>query len=1091
MRKFTALIALIFLCGVQLVFAQRTITGTITHADNGDVIPGATIRIQGTTLGTVADLDGKYEVKVPESATTLIFSFVGMVTQQITIGDESVINVVLESDIQDIQGVVVTALGISRDKKALGYAVQNVDGDALTKARDNNPLGQLAGKVAGVQISGSSGNMGGSNRILIRGANSVTGENQPLFVIDGVPMDNSNFNSTDAARGAGGIDYGNMANDINPDDIESMSILKGPSAAALYGSRGANGVIMITTKKGPKGKKGIGVSVNSGVAFETVGLLPTYQTSYGGGYGPFDEAEIDGKMRLLPGYAIDESWGPKYEDQSVVHWFNLSDWEAAGKPAGGLTEDPWRTPENDVKSFFETGVTWTNNVAVTGANDAGSFRLSYTNMTSDGYMPNSQLDKNTVNFSGAHKLGDKLHASAVMTYIRTDAMGRAYTGYDDNNVMQKFTQWGQRQLDMVRLSDYVNPDGTQRVWNRGAWDNPNPEYSNNPYWTAYRNYTTDSRDRVYGNMGLVYDITDFLKVKGTMYTDFYTFRNHERIAIGSQETPYYSEGIRQYQENNYEALLMFDKQLNEDFSLKLNAGGNVRKSNYFRNIGQTSGGLVLPELYTLANSVDPVVIDDYNNKKQVNSVLGSASLGWKYMLYLDLTARNDWSSTLPMENNSYFYPSVTGTFVFSEMDALADAEWLSFGKIRAGWASVGNDTDPYNLTETYTNYAPNFNGVPRYSVPNSLPNNNLLPERTNSWEVGAEMSFLNNRMGLDVTYYNMLTNDLITQIDITAASGYTSKWINAGQMSNKGIELMLSGAPVRNDNFEWNIAFNFSKNNNELLELYQDIENYRLINGPFKVTVNASVGQPYGVLMGSDFIRDDEGNKLVSTTGRWRKTTSTNEVLGSVMPNYNLGIINNFKIFGADLGFVIDIQNGGSYFSTSYMWGMYSGMLEESVWYDDYESMDVTPADPDGQDIREGGVILNGVYGYYDEATETVVYTDAEGNIVDTPVANETAISGERWCSDFYSSADAQEVFDASYIKLREVTLGYTLPKKLTGPINNLRIAAYGRNLMIWGLDNRHFDPEAAVTSSGNIQGIEGAAMPSMRNFGINLSFNF
>lgn len=1090
MRKFTALIVLLLLCGVQLVFAQRTITGTITHADNGDVIPGATIRVQGTTLGTVADLSGKYELNVPESAQTLTVSFVGMVTQNVAI-EGTVINVTLAPDIQDIQGIVVTALGISREKKALGYAVQNVDGDALTKARDNNPLGQLAGKVAGVQISGSSGNMGGSNRILIRGANSVTGENQPLFVIDGVPMDNSNFNSTNTARGGGGIDYGNMANDINPDDIESMSILKGPSAAALYGSRGANGVIMITTKKGPKGKKGIGVSVNSGVAFETVGLLPYYQRSYGGGYGAFGEAEIDGKTRLIPLYSMDESWGPKYEGQSVVQWFNLFDWEEQGKPAGGLTESPWEAPANDVDAFFETGVTYTNNVAVTGANKEGNFRLSYTNMTSDGYMPNSSIDKNTVNFSGSHELGDRLHANAVITYIRTDALGRAYTGYDDNNVMQKFTQWGQRQLDMDRLSNYISPDGTQRVWNRKSWDNPNVEYSNNPYWTTNRNFTTDSRDRVFGSMGLLYDITDCLKIKGTVYTDFYTFRNHERISIGSQETPYYSEGIRQYQENNYEAILMFNKMLSEDFSLKVNAGANMRKTNYFRNIAETSGGLVLPDLYTLGNSVDPIVIDDYNRKKEVNSLFGNASLGWRYMLYLDLTARQDWSSTLPMDNNSYFYPSVTGTYVFSEMPGLKEADWLSFGKIRAGWASVGNDTDPYNLMETYFNYAPNFNGVPRYSVPGSLPNANLQPEKTNSWEVGTELSFLKNRIGVDFTYYNMLTTDLITQVDITAASGYTSKWINAGEMSNKGIELMLRAIPVKQDNFEWEIALNYSKNQNELLELYQDIENYRLINAPFKVTVNATVGQPYGVLMGSDYVTDDAGNRIVATSGRLQKTASVNEVLGSVMPNYNLGIINNFKIFGADLGFVIDIQDGGSYFSTSYMWGMYSGMLEETVWYDDYESLGVTPANPDAQDIREDGIIYNGVYGYYDDATESVVYTDAEGNVVDSPVTNKTPVSAARWGADFYSKADAQEVFDASYIKLRELTLGYTLPKSITGPINNLRISAYGRNLLIMGLDNRHFDPESAITSSGNIQGIEGAALPSMRNFGINLSFNF
>jgi len=1072
MKKFSLLLAFLGFLGLQVVFAQtREISGLVTSSEDGSSIPGASVVVTGTTLGTITDMDGKFTLKVPENASALTVSFVGMKSLQVPITSQSTYTIKLEPENIAVDEVVVTALGISREKKALGYAVQEVGGDALSETKNDNVVSALSGKVAGVQVSGSSGNMGGSSRILIRGASSVTGNNEPLFVVDGVPMDNSNFNSVDAARGAGGIDYGNMAQDINPDDIQNISVLKGPSAAALYGSRAANGVIMITTKKG-KARKGVGVTVNSGVSFEQVSLLPRYQRDYGGGYGDFSTVNINGTDYQVPAFDIDESWGPKFDGQMVLQWDAFDEWDTANY----LKPREWKAPAHDVKDFFDTGVAYNNNVSFSGGDEDRSFRLSITSVNSDGYMPNSSLDRYTIAFNGSTKLGKKVTASAGINYVSNSAVGRPVTGYDDNNIMQKFTQWGQRQLDMERLKNYKNPDGSQRVWNRTAWDDPTPLYSDNPYWTRYENFNEDSRDRFFGNVGLVWNITDYLSASAKANKDYYVFRTQDRVAIGSQALSSYKEVVRNSSEDNYEFMLNFNKDIATDLNLSAMFGGNYRQNDYYRNTMETQGGLVLPGLFTATNSKDAPKIEDYETHKKVSSLYGSFSLGWKNTLYLDGTFRNDWSSTLPKDNWSYFYPSVTGSFVFSELPAIKSANWLSFGKLRAGWAMVGNDTDPYNLQEAYTNYLPNFGGVPRYSTPNTMPNSKLKPETTYSWEVGGEFRFFHDRLGLDVTYYSMETQDLITNVAISGSSGYLYKTVNAGTMTNKGVEVMAYGTPVKTRNFKWDITVNFAKNENKLTKLLPGVDNYRLANGPFKVTVNAFVGAAYGALMGTNYVLDDANNKLVSTSGRYRKTSDV-QVLGSVMPDYNMGITNAFKFKNFDASALIDIQHGGQYFSTSYMWGMYSGMLHETVWQN-------------GVDIRENGITLDGVYGYLDN-DGNVVYTDADGNVSSTPVKNTTAISAPRYGADYYSGPDAQEVFDASYIKLREVTLGYTFPSKLTGPIKNLRLSAFGRNLAIWGLDNPYFDPESAVTTSGNVQGIEGAALPATRTYGVNVKFNF
>lgn len=1087
MRKFVLMLVLLIFAGVQVVLAQATITGVVTGAEDGQPIPGAAVQVKGTTVGVTTDVNGKYSLKVPADAQTLQFSFIGMTTKEVAIGKQTTINVSLETEVMNIEGVVVTALGISREKKALGYAVEEVKADELNQTRSGNLITSLSGKVSGVNITSASGNMGGSSRITIRGIKSVAGNNQPLFVVDGVPMDNSNYNTLDTQRGAGGVDYGNMANDINPDDIESVSVLKGPTAAALYGSRAANGVILITTKKAKAGKKGLGVEVNSSVSFEQVALLPKYQNLYGGGYVYNEEGltdngfylqEINGVNYRLVDYALDESWGPKYDPNiEVLSAFDIFDWEANGKQ-GNPGTTPWVAPEKDVKDFFETGVVFNNNFAVTGTNETSAFRFSYTNYDLTGYMPNSEQQRNSVNFNGESQVSKWLKGFIGANYVNTYTLGRPETGYDDNNIMQKFNQWGQRQLDMGVMSNYVNPDGTQRVWNRNSWDDPTPAYSDNPYWTRFRNYQDDERNRLFGNAGLLFTPMEGLTIQGKWNLDYYNLREMERNAIGSQAESSYSEATREFRETNLELIATYKFNPSDKFSVNLLAGANNRHRLYSRNTSNTNGGLIIPDLYKITNSTNKPSVAEYEETKEVQSVFASANIGYMGMLYLDVTARNDWSSTIDPHN--FFYPSATMSFVFSELNALKNNSILSFGKVRIGVARSGNDTDPY-VNDYYYTYVSNFGGLALYSIPGTLNNRGLLPETTESFEIGTELLFLNNRIGLDFTYYNEATYDQILPVAISGASGYGARYINSGEITNKGIEVGLNLTPIKTSDFSWNINANFTKNTNEVVDLAKDLNVYQLINGPFAVSVNAEVGLPYGSLIGSSYIKDDKGNIIVGTDGYTLKGPVKS--IGTVLPDYLLGVWNKFNYKGIELSALIDIRQGGQFFSTTSMWGRYSGILEETA-ETNYNGKNVRDALEDG-----GGALFEGVYGYQ-KADGSIQYTDADGNDVSSPIENKTLIDAESWGGWHYSGPAEANVFDADYIKLRELRLSYTLPAKWTGPIQNLAISAFGRNLAIWGTDIKHVDPEN-TTGSGNIQGIEGGALPSLRYFGAGLNFNF
>lgn len=1088
MRKFAIMLVLLVFAGVQVVLAQTTITGLVTGSEDGKPIPGATVLVKGTTVGVTTDINGKYSLKVPANGKILQYSFVGMTTKEVTIGTQSVINVVIDPEVMDIEGVVVTALGISREKKALGYSVEEVKSDELNQTRSGNLITSLSGKVSGVSITSASGNMGGSSRITIRGIKSVSGNNQPLFVVDGVPMDNSNYNSVDTQRGAGGVDYGNMANDINPDDIESVSVLKGPTAAALYGSRAANGVILITTKKAKAGKKGIGVEVNSSVTFEQVSVLPNYQNLYGGGAthtgagtaDGFIIENINGVDYKVVDYGIDESWGPRYNPNvRILSSSNIFDWEAKGK-VGNPETTPWVAPANDVDSFFETGVVFNNNFAITGTTESSAFRLSYTNYDLTGYMPNSEQKRNSINFNGESQISKYVKGFIGANYVNTYTLGRPETGYADNNIMQKFNQWGQRQLDMKDMSNYVNPDGTQRVWNRTSWDDPTPEYSDNPYWTRYRNYQDDDRNRLFGNIGLLVTPMKGLSIQGKWNIDYFAANEMERVSMGSQAQSGYSKVTRQMRETNAELVATYNFNLKDDWTFTVLAGTNRRHRSYEAIAGSTVGGLIIPDLYKVTNSTNKSDVTDARNQKEIQSVFGSVNVGYKGMVYLDATYRSDWTSTLTP--GQFDYPSATLSFVFSELEALKGGI-LSFGKVRFGAAMVGNDTDPYN-NDNYYGYVGNFGDLAMYTVPGTLNNPNLKPESTRSIEFGTELMFLNNRIGLDFTYYDEATIDQILPVTISGASGYGSKFVNAGKITNKGVEIGLNLTPIKTNDFSWNINANFTRNVNEVVALAPGVDVYQLSTGPFNVSVNAEVGKSYGSLIGTTFVRDDNGNKVIIASGSNKGLYLTGPIasMGTVLPDFLLGVWNKFNYKGIELSALVDIREGGQLFSTTNMWGQYSGILAESA-QTNAKGKNVRDAVEDG-----GGFLVEGVYGKLVDGK--VQYLDADGNPSTTPVANTSYVTAKKWAGWHNSGPAEQNVFDASYIKLRELRLSYTLPTKWTGPIQNLAVSAFGRNLGIWGTDIDHIDPEN-TTGSGNIQGIEGGALPSLRYFGFGLNFNF
>ncbi len=1056
--RYLILFLLTFLIAGGVSAQQRIITGVITDASDSSPLPGASVAVKGTSTGTLSDADGSFSLSVNNDASIVVISFIGYLAQEVNLGSSDKINVALKTDTKILNEVVVTALGISREKRALGYAVQEIKSEAL-QTRPTNALAALSGKVAGLQVVTSGGNMGGSSRVLLRGVNSISGNNQPLYVIDGTPIDNADLNSAATSSGSGGKDVGNMIQDINPDDIENISVLKGPSAAALYGTRAANGVILITTKKGKENSK-VNITLNTGIEFENIVRLPKRQKLYGGGFSnTFQKANINGTDYNIAEYAVDESWGPKLDGTPVLHWYNLD----PENTAEYLKPEPWSYPKNDVHTFFETGVANTNSLSVSGGNATSTYRLSVTNKNVKGTVPNSSLKRNSVNFSGSTQLG-KLKVYNNFNYIKNQSTGRPWTGATNRNIILEAFQWGAVQVDYQKLKNYKRADGTQILWNRSGYQNtPAGEaakFIDNPYWSAYESYLDENRDRFYGNVGLVYDVNSWLKISGKVNADVYQYQYQDRIAVYSRTQSQYQEYFNNFSEFNYELLASVNKSWG-DISLNVNAGGNLMSQKRRISDAVTQGGLIIPEYYNLKNA-SSVLVNSNAYRKQINSLFGSFSLGWKSLLFVDGTVRNDWSSTLPIGKNSFTYPSLTTSLILSELDGVKEIDWLDFAKVRLGWAQVGNDTDPYQLQRAYE-ASQSFDGMASYKLPNQLNNQSLKPEITSSWETGLSLQAFKSRVGLDVTYYDNVSRNQIINIPVSSAFGYDSKVINAGKINNKGIEVTLTGTPIRSNGLEWNTTLNWSRNRNKVIQLAPGVNTFQLANS--LVTLVAREGQPYGQILGNDFIYAADGQKVIKADGTYDRGQQLTP-LGSVLPKYLFGFQNSFTYKNFNLGFLVDGRVGGKFFSQTYKVGMYAGVLDKTA----------------ANNVRETGVILDGVKG-------TVTY-NADGTYQVTNTSpNETRITAQAWSRGEYSGPTPQTIFDATFVKLREITFGYSLP--ITNKaVKQIYFGLYGRNLVNIYTASKYIDPEF-TSSGGNIQGLEGGSIPVPATYGLNVNVKF
>ena len=1080
MRKITFLLAFILFVGVNWANAQtNTIHGTVVSSEDGQGIPGVTVAVKGTTVGTTTDLDGKFSLDVKPEFKTLQFSYVGMKTVDIAISGQTEVNVTMEPDVMQMDEVVVTALGISREKKSLGYATQEVGGEELSTVKRDNFVDALSGRVAGVQIKANN-NMGGSTNVIIRGFKSLTGNNQALFVVDGVPINNSTPNSSAQQSGQAGYDYGNAVSDIDPNNIESVNVLKGAAATALYGSRAANGVIIITTKSGKAHKDGLGISFSTNVTGGWVdkATFPHYQSNYGGGYGPYySDSDHPGLYYYdVDGDGVDDYVVPTTEDASMGEKFDpnlmVYQWDAFDEASPNyMKKTPWVNAANGPITFFKTAFSTTNSVAVDGSTDKSAFRFVYTNLYKTGIMPNSKLNRHNFGVNASYDITKNVKLSTSVNYVHQNTTGRNATGYSDN-ILSSFRQWWEVNVDVQQLKDIYDATGRNVTWNRHSPSNGQPEYWNNFYWERYNNYETDGRDRIYGNVKLDWTITDYLSFMARASIDTYSQLQEERKAVGSvagafginrmDVTSGYYRINRNFTETNYDAMLNFKKNITEKFNITAMLGTNIRRDLQNNIYSSTNGGLTVPDLYAIQNSANPYLTNEYQSNVGVNGVFGSVSLGWNNLIYVDATLRNDHSSTLPADNSSYMYPSVATSFVFSN---LIESDWLQFGKIRLNYAEVGNDAPFASLYDTYSTPNP-FGNIPLYSVPSTKNNSTLVPERTKNLEAGLEMVFLQKRLGFDFAAYKTNTINQIMPVSISTATGYSTKYFNSGEVENKGVELNIFGTPVKSGKLRWDINVNWSLNRNKVLSLYEGVDNMQLGSLQGGITINATVGQPFGTIQGTDYVYLD-GQKVVASSGYYEKTSTSDNVLGDYNPDWMAGMTNTLTYGNWGFSFLIDMQQGGSVFSLDQWYGKGTGLYASTDFTNDLGNP-VRNSIDDG-----GGLILDGV--------------KEDG----TP--NDVRVAGNNYKVFGWSrNPNAGFIYDASYIKLREASLSYTFPQKMlgNGPFQNVSFSIVGSNLAILYKNLPDADPEAGQ-SAGKIQGWQSGVMPTTRNIGFNLKLNF
>lgn len=1035
------------------------VSGTVTAQSDGQPLPGVSVAVQGGNTGTQTDVQGRFTLTAKVN-DVLQISYLGFVTQRITVSEtQAPLKIVLVEAPNSLNEVVVTALNINKDKKSLGYSVQGLKSKDISEAKETNLVNALAGKIAGVQVTNSQGDMG-SSRIIIRGETSISGNNQPLFVVDGVIVDNSQFLGTNGSR-----DFQNAISDLNTEDIESISVLKGPNAAALYGYRAAAGVILIKTKTG-KGAKGLGITINSNTSFATLKVFPDYQNSYGqGSNGRF--SYVDGKGGGIND-GVDESWGPRLDGRLIPQFY--SNGQAV----------PFVAHPNNVRDFFRTGVTLNNGVALAGSSEKFDYRISYNNLHQTGVVPNSSLGRNSFLLNATFRPTPKLTVTTIANYIKDDAgnLPGAY-GRRATSTMLQFTWFG-RQVDINQLKNYRNADGSTFNWNNS--------YYSNPYFIAYENTVSQFKNRLIGSVELSYKIIKGLSANLRTGTDFYNDRRKIKVAYGTSGTPFgsYEEDAYYVNETNTEGRLQYTKKLNKDFSLDAFVGGNISTATNEQN-DQIAPKLAVAGLYTLSNSRDPLVSSNYYGKLKTYSYFASAQIGFRDYAFLNVTGRNDWSSTLPAANLSYFYPSVNGSLVLSQaLDIKSDA--LSYLKLRGGWSKVGKATTPYQLINTYNFTAP-FNGNPQQSAANIDLNPNLKPETTTSGEAGFEAGFFKDRVRLDVSVYNTNSTNQILSVDVSSSTGYTQKLINGGRINNKGLEAQLSVTPVKTTNFSWDVSVNYSLNRSKVVSLDAEGRLQSYVLGTNRtVQVLAAVGKPYGTLYGTAYQRDASGNIIIDNSGV-PVINPTKQYLGKFTPDFLGGITNSFNYKGINLSVLVDARFGGSIYSNTNRTGTYTGVLAstlpgrgaENGGLSYYYPANNTSASavqvaagastPNGETVYDDGMVWKGV--------------KADG----TP--NTRVIPAQSYYKGF-TNVDEAFVYSASYVKLREVKLGYTFPASWVKGIGlqSATVSVVGRNLWIIHKKVPNIDPETAF-NTGNGQGLEDLTLPTVRNIGFNVNLKF
>ena len=1003
------------------------IKGTVTD-QKGLPLPGVSVKLKGSSIATTTTSDGRYSLLLPDGSGTLIFTFMGYLVQEIAVAGRAVADVAMKEQSQELTEVVVTALGIKRDKKSLAYAVSEISGSEFTQARENNVANALTGKVAGVNATGLSTGPGGSSRVIIRGNGSLNGSNQPLYVINGMPMDNStpggSATSNGGSDGTGNVDRGDGISGINPDDIESISVLKGGTAAALYGARAANGVILITTKKG-RAQKGVGIDFNSTFNVDRVIVSPDWQYEYGQG--------TDGTKPVTQSQALASgrrSFGARIDGSSFIAADGLSHTYAAVK--------------DNVKDFYKTGTSFTNTLAFTGGNDNLTYRFSGSNLSSNSILPNSTYNRKTANLSLNGKVGSRVSFEALAQYNVENARNRPTAGDALGN-----PNWTPllvaNTTDVDWLKPGFNAGGNEIPWNDAS-------IATNGYFVVNKFRQKDTKNRFIGQAGLTFQLVKNLTAKATVSRDFYNYDYEYILPSGTLYTPngQYAALKADNAETNGLLTLNYSGKITDDFTLNALAGGNQQRSVY--NLLSTTGrNFTIPYFYSTTN-LSTIASVPTNNRTAINSLFASADLGFRSYLFLTLTGRQDWFSTLSPENNHLFYPSIGGSFVLS--DAFALPKVISFAKIRASWAQVGGGApDPYQINLGYTSQP--SSGQPIQNVTSTtISNRNLQPYTSTTTEAGIEAKLLNNRLGVDLTFYNRKTTNDIVYTAISGTTGFNNVILNVGELDNRGVEALFTGTPAKTKNFSWNVSYNVSYNKNTVQKLSEGLNQIQMASSVNSYAfINNIVGQSYGSIVGTRMQKDASGNTVFNATTGLPVTTGL-EVLGKGVAPWTMGISNDFRFKDFTLSILVDGKFGNKIFSLMDVYATRLGLNKMTL-----------PG-------RDGGLTVTGV-------TQS-----------GAPYTRFIPVSGLQSYYDNYKSYTDLFVYNAGFVKLRQIILSYALPVKKIAAVQSAAISLVARNLLTIYKQTDNFDPEQSFTNSSS-QGFESIGLPRTRTIGLNLMVKF